>query len=168
MFATCVPKVWPRVSAVWTLLPSLSLSNRPRVLSVFSRDDSTIPLPRSGRGGPTRAGHHARARGWLRDQGDYCRAGGLPLSGETGGVVALMLAPQRADCPAGLGARAGRAAPRPPGRPGVARQAQPRPALAAARDQGAGRVGAALSPARQRDPQARRVAERDGRAAAEP
>ena len=105
MFATCVPKVWPRVSAVWTLLPSLSLSNRPRVLSVFSRDDSTIPLPRSGRGGPTRAGHHARARGWLRDQGDYCRAGDLPVSGETGGLLAMMLEPERADCLAWLSER---------------------------------------------------------------
>ncbi len=106
MFATCVPKVWPRVSEVWTLcLPAASRMGR----ASFRSSREMIPqyvfrvLVEAGRG--EQALTLARARGWLRYQGDYCRAGDLPVSGETGGLLAMMLEPDRADCLALLGER---------------------------------------------------------------
>ena len=47
----------------------------------------------------------ARERGWLRDDADYCRPRDLSVSGETAGLLAMLLQPDRADCLASLGAR---------------------------------------------------------------
>jgi tetratricopeptide (TPR) repeat protein len=106
MFVTCVPKVWPSVGKVWTLcLPSAAHIGRAsfrssreiapqhifRILVEAGRREQAIAL--------------ARARGWLRDGGDYCRAADLPVSGETGGLLAMMLDPDRADCLMLLGER---------------------------------------------------------------
>ncbi len=106
MFVTCVPKVWPRVSDVWSLcLPSASRIGR----ASFRSSREIVPqhifrvLVEAGRSEQALA--LARARGWLRDPGDYCRAGDLPVSGETGGLLAMLLEPDRADCLALLGER---------------------------------------------------------------
>ena len=106
MFVTCVPKVWPSVSDVWRLcLPSASRIGR----ASFRSSREMVPqhifrvLVEAGRREPAIA--LARARGWLRDKGDYCRASDLPVSGETGGLLAMMLEPDRADCLMLLGER---------------------------------------------------------------
>src|SRR5262247_3086323 len=73
MFVTCVPKVWPRVSAVWSVcLPSASRIGR----ASFRSSRETVPqyvfraLVEAGR--HEQAIGVARARGSLREQGDYC------------------------------------------------------------------------------------------------
>jgi tetratricopeptide (TPR) repeat protein len=106
MFLTCVPKVWPRVSEVWTLcVPS---ATRIGLASVRSSREA-VPqyifrvLVEAGR--RQQAIGLARARGWLRDQGDYCRPGDLPVSCETAALLAMLLEPDRADCVALLGER---------------------------------------------------------------
>jgi len=106
MFVTCVPKVWPRVSALWSVcLPSASRIGH----ASFRSSRETVPqyvfraLVEAGR--REQAIALARARGWLRDQGDYCRVGDLPLSAATGALLAMLLEPDRADCAALLGER---------------------------------------------------------------
>ncbi len=103
-FVACAPKVWPRVSDVWTLcVPSASRLGR----ESFRASREMVPqevfrvLVEAGRREQALA--FARARGWVRSQGDYCRAGDLPVSGETGGLLAMLLEPDRADCLAPLG-----------------------------------------------------------------
>jgi len=106
MFVTCAAKIWPRVSDVWTLcVPAASRIGR----ASFRSSREAVPqyifrvLVEAGR--REQAVGLARTRGWLREQGDYCRPGDFPVSGETGALLALLLEPDRADCVALLGER---------------------------------------------------------------
>jgi len=106
MFGTCVPKVWPRVSDVWgRCLPSASRIGRASFRSSREMAPQYIFRVLVEAGRREQAVALARARGWLRDQGDYCRAGDLPVSGETGALLAMVLEPARAECLALLGER---------------------------------------------------------------
>src|SRR5262249_10680306 len=106
VFVACVPRVWPRVSAMWSVcLPSASRIGR----ASFRSSRETVPQyvfrPLVEAGRHEQAIGVARARGWLREQGDYCRVGDLPVSGETGALLAMLREPERADCAALLGER---------------------------------------------------------------
>jgi len=99
MFITCVPTHWPNVSALWAVcLPAATQLGR----ATFRSSQESVPeyifriLVEAGR--REQAVALARHRGWLRDKGDYCRSGDLPVSGETAGLLAMMLEPDRADC----------------------------------------------------------------------
>jgi tetratricopeptide (TPR) repeat protein len=106
MLAACVPKHWPSVSELWTVcLPSSARIGRAwfrtsremapqyafRVMVEAGRREQAIAL--------------ARSRGWLREHGDYCAPSDFPVSGETAGLLAMILQPDRADCLALLGER---------------------------------------------------------------
>jgi len=106
MFVTCVPSTWPSVSAFWTVcLPAATKLGR----ATFRSSQEAAPeyifriLVEAGRREQALA--LARARGWLRDKGDYCRSGDLPVSAETAGLLAMMLESDRADCLVLLGER---------------------------------------------------------------
>ena len=106
MFVTCVPKVWPNLSAPWSVcLPSATRIGR----ATFRSSREAVPeyvfriLVEAGRREQAMA--LARNRGWLREQGDYCQGRDLPASGETAGLLAMMLEPDRADCLVLLGER---------------------------------------------------------------
>lgn len=106
MLAACVPTHWPSVSELWTVcLPSSARIGRAwfrtsremapqyafRVMVEAGRREQAIAL--------------ARSRGWLREHGDYCAPSDFPVSGETAGLLAMILQPDRADCLALLGER---------------------------------------------------------------
>jgi len=101
----CVPAAWPSISALWSqCLPAGLQSGRAyfrasrervaeyifRILLETSQRDQAVAL--------------ARARAWLQDGADYCRARDLPVSGETTALLAMLLHPDRADCAVGAGA----------------------------------------------------------------
>jgi tetratricopeptide (TPR) repeat protein len=99
MFVTCVPNAWPSLTALWTVcLPSAIHLGR----ATFHSSQEAVPeyvfriLVEAGR--REQAITLARERGWLREKGDYCRGGDLLVSGETAGLLAMMLEPDRADC----------------------------------------------------------------------
>ena len=105
-FAACVAARWPSVSALWTqCLPGSVRTAR----ASFRASRESIPeyvfriLVEAGQ--RERAVALARGRGWLRDGADYCRGGDLPVSGETAGLLAMLLQPDGADCLVPLGAR---------------------------------------------------------------
>jgi tetratricopeptide (TPR) repeat protein len=104
MFVTCVPTHWPNISALWAVcLPSATQLGR----ATFRSSQESVPeyifriLVEAGR--REQAVALARRRGWLRNRGDYCRGADLPVSGETAGLLAMMLEPDRADCLVPLG-----------------------------------------------------------------
>jgi len=106
VLATCGPRHWPSVSALWTMcLPSSARSGRAWYRA--SREQAPQYLFRvmveSGR--REQAIAVARSRGWIRDHGDYCKASDLPVSGETAGLMAMLPQPDRADCLIVLGER---------------------------------------------------------------
>lgn len=104
----CIPTHWPSVSALWSqCLPAAVQVGR----TYFRASRESVPeyifriLVEAGQ--RERALALARGRGWLRNDADYCRARDLPVSGETAGLLAMMLQPDRADCLVALGARIG-------------------------------------------------------------
>ena len=104
--AACVPRAWASISAPWgECLPAAVGTGR----AYFRASQESVPeygfriLVETGQ--RERAIALARGRGWLRDDADYCRARDLQVSGETAGLLAMMLQPDRADCLVPLGAR---------------------------------------------------------------
>ncbi len=99
-------RAWPSISGLWTVcLPSATQIGR----AYFRTSREMVPqyvfrvLVDAGR--REQALTLARARGWVRDNVDYCRAGDLPVTGETAALMAMMLQPDRADCLVFLGER---------------------------------------------------------------
>jgi len=104
--AACVPKAWPSISAVWgQCLPAAAQTGRAYFRASRERVPEYVFRILVEAGQRERAVALARERGWLRDGADYCRARDLPVSGETTGLLAMLLQPDRADCLVGLGAQ---------------------------------------------------------------
>src|SRR2546422_329697 len=105
-FTACAPRAWPNISALWAkCVPTAVQTGH----GYFHASRERVPeyvfriLVEAGQ--RERAVALARERGWLRDGADYCRALDLlPVSGETTGLLAMLLQPDRADCLVGLGA----------------------------------------------------------------
>jgi len=102
----CLPRRWPNVSAWWSqCLPAAVQTGR----AYFRASRESVPeyvfriLVEAGQ--RERAIALASGRGWLRDDADYCRARDLSVSGETAGLLAMLLQPDRAECLVPLGAR---------------------------------------------------------------
>ena len=100
--AACVPKAWPSISAC---LPAAAQTGRAYFRASRERVPEYVFRILVEAGQRERAVALARERGWLRDSVDYCRARDLPVSGETAGLLAMLLQPDRADCLVGLGAQ---------------------------------------------------------------
>ena len=106
MLVTCVPSHWPSLSALWSVcLPSATRLGR----ATFRSSQEVVPeyvfriMVEAGRREQAMA--LARNRGWVREKGDYCQGRDLPVSGETAGLLAMILEPDRADCLVLLGER---------------------------------------------------------------
>lgn len=104
--AVCAPTHWPSISALWRVCLSQSFETG---RAYFRASRESVPeyvfriLAEAGQ--HERAIALARTRGWIRDDVEYCQAAGLPISGETAGLLAMWLQPDRADCLVPLGAQ---------------------------------------------------------------
>jgi len=106
--AACARARWPGISALWReCLPTSLETGR----AYFRASRESVPeyvfriLVEAGQ--RERALELARSRGWVQDGVEYCRAGALPISDETAGLLAMLVQPDRADCLVPLGARIG-------------------------------------------------------------
>jgi len=105
-FTACAPRAWPNISALWAkCVPAAVQTGHGSFHASRERVPEYVFRILVEAGQRERAVALARERGWLRDGADYCRALELlPVSGETTGLLAMLLQPDRADCLVGLGA----------------------------------------------------------------
>ena len=106
MLVACVPRHWPSIPELLTVcLASATQIGREYFRTSRERVPQYVLRVRVEAGRREQALTRARARGWVRDNVDYCRAEDLPVTGETTALLAMMLQPDRADCLVFLGER---------------------------------------------------------------
>jgi tetratricopeptide (TPR) repeat protein len=99
VLGVCVATRWPNVLALARECPAQAREAAARAFLASSEDVPQYQLRIL-----VEAGRHdaaialARRRGWIRDTGDYCEAADQPVTEETAALLAMLLAPQRADC----------------------------------------------------------------------
>jgi len=99
VFGVCLASSWPNVAAIVGACPAQGHLAAGRAFTDASED---VPqyvlriLVEAGRDAEAVA--LARRRAWTRDAGDYCEAAEQPVNAETAALLAMLLAPDRADC----------------------------------------------------------------------
>ena len=105
VFGVCLASSWPNVAAIVGACPAEVHGAAGRAFTEASED---VPqyvlriLVEAGRDAEAVA--LARRRAWTRDAGDYCDAE-QAVSAETAALLAMLLAPDRADCLVGVAER---------------------------------------------------------------
>lgn len=99
VLGVCFASSWPNVPAIaWTCPAEV----RRAAGRAFTASSEQVPqyvlriLVEAGRDGDAVA--LARQRAWIRDAGDYCEADEQAVTPETAALLAMLLAPERADC----------------------------------------------------------------------
>ena len=108
VMAACLPGQWPNVAALLRVCVPASIAESQESFAA-SRDHVAAYrfqiLVENGE--RERALALARARGWVREDRDYCAARDLPVSSGTAAMLAMLVQPERADCALETGADAG-------------------------------------------------------------
>lgn len=104
VLGVCVASAWPNVPAIlWTCPAEVRRAGE----RAFGASSEEVPeyvlriLVEARRDGDAVA--LARRRAWIRDAGDYCAAGEQVVSPTTAALLAMLLAPERADCLVDIG-----------------------------------------------------------------